>query len=108
MKFNEKLRLVRKTIGLTQDKFSSQLGISRGNLANIELGKIEPTHVLINCVSLMFNVDKQWLINDDNSDTSILKSCINVSQEILVKYEQLSEKNKWFINQQIDLLLKIQ
>ena len=38
MNFTDKLKLIRKTNEMTQAEFAESIGISRGNLANIERG----------------------------------------------------------------------
>ncbi|HID0769607.1 TPA: helix-turn-helix domain-containing protein [Clostridium botulinum] len=108
MKFPEKLKLIRKANNLTQADFANSIGISRGNLANIELGKVEPTQVFINCVSLMYNIDKNWLLDDNNNDLSALNGSTNILSLIMDKYEQLDDKYKKFVENQINQLLELQ
>lgn len=108
MKIAEKLKLIRKTNNLTQAEFASSIGTSRGNLANIELGNVAPTPMFINCVSMMYNVDKNWLFNDSNDDLSALNSSVNVQNLIAEKYEQLDDKYKKFVENQINELLQMQ
>ena len=108
MNFPEKLKLIRKANNLTQSDFADSIGISRGNLANIELGNVRPTQVFINCVSLMYNVDKNWLLDDTNNDLSALNGSTNMLSLIMNKYEQLDDKYKKFVESQINQLLEIQ
>ncbi|NFR74494.1 helix-turn-helix transcriptional regulator, partial [Clostridium botulinum] len=98
----------RKANNLTQADFANSIGISRGNLANIELGKVEPTQVFINCVSLMYNIDKNWLLDDNNNDLSALNGSTNILSLIMDKYEQLDDKYKKFVENQINQLLELQ
>lgn len=108
VKFSEKLKLIRKTNNLTQSEFANSIGISRGNLANIELGNVEPTQIFINCISLMYNIDKNWLLDDSNNDLSALNGSINALALIKEKYEKLDDKYKLFVEKQINQLLEIQ
>ncbi|RPF42072.1 transcriptional regulator with XRE-family HTH domain [Hydrogenoanaerobacterium saccharovorans] len=108
MTFSEKLKLIRKANNLTQADFANYIGISRGNLANIELGNVQPTQVFINCVSLMFNIDKNWLLDDNNNDLSALNGSTNMLSLIMEKYEQLDDKYKKFVETQINQLLEMQ
>lgn len=48
MHFMEKLKLIRNAKNLTQAEFANAIGISRGNLSGLELGKVSPTPLLIN------------------------------------------------------------
>lgn len=108
MKFTEKLKLIRKANNLTQAEFAQSIGISRGNLSGLELGKVEPTQVFINCVSLMYNIDKNWLTDENNNDLSALNGCTNTVSLIIEKYEQLNDGYKKFVENQITQLLEMQ
>ena len=108
MKFSEKLRLIRKANNMTQAQFANTIGVSRGNLANIELGNVEPTQVFINCLSLMYNIDKDWLLDENNNDLSVLNGSTGVISLIMEKYSQLDEVYKKFVEDQIVQLLKMQ
>ena len=108
MNFSEKLKLIRKTNKLTQANFANSIGISRGNLANIELGNVEPTQLFINCVSLMYNIDKNWLLDDTNNDLSALNGSTNILSLIMDKYDNLDDKYKKFVENQITQLLELQ
>jgi len=108
MKFFEKLKLLRKANNMTQAEFAKSIGVSRGNLANIELGKVTPTLLFINCVSLMYHIDKNWLMDDDNNDLSALNGSTNMLPLIMAKYEQLDDKYKKFVENQINQLLELQ
>lgn len=106
--FTDKLKLIRKTNEMTQAEFAESIGISRGNLANIERGIVKPTQVFINCVSLMYHVDKNWLLDDNNDDLSGLNGNANIVSLIADKYSQLDDEYKKFIENQINELLKMQ
>ena len=108
MNFTDKLKLIRKTNEMTQAEFAESIGISRGNLANIERGIVKPTQVFINCVSLMYHVDKNWLLDDNNDDLSGLNGNANIVSLIADKYSQLDDEYKKFIENQINELLKMQ
>ena len=106
--FTDKLKLIRKTNEMTQAEFAESIGISRGNLANIERGIVKPTQIFINCVSLMYHVDKNWLLDDTNDDLSSLNGNANIPSLITDKYNQLDDDYKKFIENQINELLKMQ
>ena len=108
MKFYEKLRLIRRANNLTQEEFARSLGISRGNLSGLELGKVEPTQLFINCVSLMYNIDKNWLTDESNNDLSALNGSSGLIYQIMEQYEKLSDPYKKFVENQIKELLEMQ
>ncbi len=108
MNFSEKLKLIRKTNNITQAQLAKTIGISRSNLANIEIGNVAPTPLFVNCISLMYNIDKSWLLNDNNNDLSVLNESTNMLSLIKENYDQLEDKYKKFVEKQIILLLEIQ
>lgn len=108
MKFSEKLKLVRTTNHLTQAEFARSLGISRGNLSGLELGNVKPTQLFINCVSLMYNIDKNWLMDDSNNDLSALNGSNRLIYQIMEQYDQLRDPYKKFVESQIKELLELQ
>ena len=108
MKLSEKIKLIRKANNLTQSEFAKSIGVSRSNLANIEIEKVEPTPLFINCVSLMYNVNKNWLLDDSNNDLSALNGSTNLLTLITEKYEQLDDRYKKFVENQINEMLEWQ
>lgn len=108
MNFSDKLKLIRKANNMTQADFAASIGISRGNLANIERGIVKPTPLFINCVSLMYHIDKEWLTDNSNEDLSVLNGTTNMLSLIMDKYELLDDKYKKFVENQIYELLKMQ
>ncbi|WP_051540269.1 helix-turn-helix transcriptional regulator [Clostridium ihumii] len=110
MYFSNKLKLIRTTNKLTQEQFAESIGVSRSNIANLELGNVKPTKLLINCIALTYNIDKEWLINNnyDGSD-GIKKSTKTPIPDLLIeKYIQLDKKYQEFVLSQILELLRLQ
>ncbi len=61
MNINERIKSLRKSIGLTQEEFSSKIKISRANLGSIEVGRINVTNRVIFDISNTFNINEEWL-----------------------------------------------
>lgn len=58
----ERLKHLRKDIlKLGQDDFGKEIGISRGNVSNIEIGRIALTDRNINYICKAFSVSEIWL-----------------------------------------------
>lgn len=108
MKFNKKLRMIRLSNNQSQQKFADNIGISRANLSGLELDKIKPTRLLINCISLTYNVSKTWLTDDSDDDISPLNGSNNMGTIIKEGYEKLDDNYKLFVNEQIDKLFELQ
>lgn len=107
MTFAEKLKYVRKANHLTQTELAEALGISRSNLANIELGNVTPTALFINCLSLTLNVDKEYLMNEDIESIEIPVSRITVSK-VLEQYELLTPEYQQVVDVLVQQLIKLQ
>ena len=58
---NDRIKLIRKSLGLTQVEFGKRLGLTRGAITNIELNKTEPKPLLIDLICRIFNVNEDWL-----------------------------------------------
>lgn len=58
---NERIKELRKSLGLTQEKFSSRIGIKRNTLANYEIGRNDPIDGIVFSICREFNVNEQWL-----------------------------------------------
>ena len=57
----ERIKALRKALGLTQKEFGSQLGISRDVEANLENDRVEASKSLVKLICATFNVDYIWL-----------------------------------------------
>lgn len=60
---NERIKELRKALGLSQDEFGRRLGLTRGAITNIELNKTEPKPLLIDLICREYNVNEEWIRN---------------------------------------------
>lgn len=58
---NERIKELRKTLGLTQHEFAERLNIGRGTLANYEVGRNEPIDAVVSLICREFDVNEHWL-----------------------------------------------
>lgn len=58
---NERIKKIRKELGLTQHEFAERLNIGRGTLANYEVGRNEPIDAVISLICHEFDVNEHWL-----------------------------------------------
>lgn len=59
----DRIKLLRNTLGLTQEKFGERLGIKRNTIATYEIGRNEPIDAVISLICREFNVNEDWLRN---------------------------------------------
>lgn len=60
---NERIKQLRKTLGLTQDDFSARIGLSRNFIAQIEIGSKFPSDRTVSDICREFDVNEVWLRN---------------------------------------------
>lgn len=58
---NERLKKLRKTLDLTQQKFADQLGVKRNTVAQWEIGINALTDQVVTSICREFNVNEHWL-----------------------------------------------
>lgn len=58
---NVRLKKIREYHDLSQQEFASKIALSRGYLANIEIGKQELNDRLIKLICQEFHVNEEWL-----------------------------------------------
>jgi transcriptional regulator with XRE-family HTH domain len=61
-----KIRNIRKQLGMNQVDFSKSIGISQGNLSEIELGNCKPSSDTLLAIREHFGTDLNWLLSNDN------------------------------------------
>ncbi len=57
----DRLKELRKELGLTQEKFAERLRMKRNSIANYEIGRNEPIDAVIALICREFNVNETWL-----------------------------------------------
>ena len=60
---NERIKKLRSHLELTQEEFSSKIGLSRNFIAQVELGIKKPSSRTISDICEKFNVNEEWLLN---------------------------------------------
>lgn len=57
----ERVREVRKSLGLTLEKFGAKLGVKKGAISKIETGENSLTESMIKLICREYHVDYTWL-----------------------------------------------
>lgn len=57
----ERIKLLRKALGLTQQEFSDSIKVKRSTLATYESGRNEPIDAVITLICREFDVNEKWL-----------------------------------------------
>jgi len=102
---NERLRELRKLLGLTQKQFASQLHLSGSHINEVEHNRINlsKSHLLLLC--LVYGVNQEWLENGKgNIWTNKNWEGIGTVHPLTLKCKDLSEQE---LNEVYDFVSKI-
>lgn len=62
---NERIKELRKSLGLTQLEFGEQVGVKANTIGNYEIGLRTPSDAVIRAICREFNVNEDWLRTGD-------------------------------------------
>lgn len=57
----ERIKELRKALGLTQQEFSDRIGVKRNTIAQYESGRNAPIDAVITLICRTYNVSEDWL-----------------------------------------------
>ena len=60
---NERIRMLRTTLGLSAEKFGNRIGVTRSAISKMELGVSNVSEQSILSICREFNVQEEWLRN---------------------------------------------
>jgi len=101
----DRLRLVRKEIGLNQVDFANKIGLTQTSMSMIELGKASLTEKNIKLICATFAVDEDWLRNGTGEMFGVESP---YEKELLEVFSKLTEDTQEFILEMARNLLKRQ
>lgn len=59
----ERIKAIRKALGVTQQELADRLNIQRGSIASYEVGRISPSNATIALICRELNISEGWLRN---------------------------------------------
>lgn len=57
----ERIKQLRKVLGMTQQKFADAIGVKQNTVAQYEIGRNEPIDSVVNLICKEYNVNPDWL-----------------------------------------------
>lgn len=69
--FGNKIKQIRQEYGLTQADFADTLGVSRTYILRLESGCAHPTITLVKLISLIYNYNYEWLLDNEDKKGSV-------------------------------------
>ena len=109
---NERIRLLRKELGLNQSDFGNKVGVKQGTIAGYESGARTPLDAVVSSICREFDVNEEWLRTGEGEmfeqmteQQKLLKytgmllkdkdsAIVNAIQSFIVTYEQLDDTSK--------------
>lgn len=58
---DERIKELRKALGLTQQKFADAIGVRQNTVAQYEMGRNPPNDTVVTLICREFNVSEEWL-----------------------------------------------
>ena len=89
---NERIKELRSRLGLTQEEFSSKIGLSRNFIAQIETGTKKPSDRTIFDICEKFNVNQDW-IRTGNGEMFVELSKDEQISAMLGEIQRLGDEN---------------
>ena len=109
---NERIRLLRKELGLNQSDFGNKIGVKQGTVAGYESVARTPLDAVVSSICREFDVNEEWLRTGEGEmfeqmteQQKLLKytgmllkdkdsAIVNAIQSFIVTYEQLDDTSK--------------
>ena len=108
----ERIREVRKTLGLTLEKFGEKIGMKKNSVSQIENGKNSVTEQVVKSICREFNVDYIWLttgdgemfidtdddfleridrimVGEDDARKNLFKALLEASDEVIAAFQRI-------------------
>ena len=97
---NERVKLLRKKLGLTLEKFGGELGVTKVAISNIESGNRNLTEQMMKAICRTWNVNYFWL--RDGSGEMFMEAHETIVDELADEYK-LSEVGKALVKFYVNL-----
>lgn len=103
---NDRIRILRKSLGFTLKKFGERLGISEGAVSNIEKGNRNVTEQMIKSICREFSINENWLRTGEGAMQKPLniefgEICARIgvedekAKQLIIDYWHLSDEDKY-------------
>lgn len=108
----ERIRSIRKELGLTLEKFGKKLGVGKGAMSAIELGTRNLTEQMTRSICREYNVNYDYLINgegemfDDLPQTVLDELCAqydldDLDRNLVEMYLEMPDQVRDYLKQEI-------
>ena len=102
---NKRIKQVRTVLNMTQKDFSQKICIGQSSLGEIETGVRNVNGRIIQLVSSLFNINKEWILTGNGDMFNKEKSDIRLEHLIEI-FKQLDEPLQNYLIEQSELIFK--
>jgi transcriptional regulator with XRE-family HTH domain len=92
----DRITFIRLMQGQNIEEFSSVLGISKGNLSDLENNKNKPSYDVLVCISENFNINSEWIISGKGK---LFKRLYSIDDKVIPDMEMIQLAISGFFNQ---------
>lgn len=115
---NERVNEIRKSLGLTMEKFGEKLGVQKSAISKIEHGQCSVTDQMFLSICREYNVNPGWLetgngpmFREDPDDNDYMLAASALSDDplvtsCLIEYAKLQQNERDIVRKYIDNLIK--
>lgn len=97
---NERIKLLRNTLGLSQEAFGEKIGVTKASVSRLEKGERNPSEQTVKSICREFNVNYAWLLEGRGEMFSALPETL--LDEVAEEYE-LDELDKLLVKKYMQL-----
>ena len=95
----ERIKLLRKELNMTQQKFAEGIHIKRNTIATYESNRNEPIDAVVSLICMQYNVNERWLRTGDGEMFSESFGNSNISERIRILRKKLDMTQQEFAEQ---------
>lgn len=107
MSENERIRILRKTLNLTMEKFGEALGVTRTAISNIENGNRNVTEQMRRSICREFGVNEIWLRTGEGGEENMFTE-ISVDDRFALSLGKLSKSDNRFLQNALIILAEME
>lgn len=93
---NERIKELRKALGLTQQEFAEKIRVKRNTVATYEMGRSIPSDAAISLICREFNVSESWLRAGDGEMFNPISRDLEIAEFMgeVLKGEEVTFKRR--------------
>lgn len=105
MSINERVKILRRELGLTQKEFGEKITVAQSYLTSIENGKRDVTEKILLLICAVYNVNEEWLRTGEGevfkTEDDLYEALVDaigeideLDKKIIIEYLKLPKEHK--------------